>query len=225
VTDNKVYYGKNIQEVFALYDIEYNKKNCNKIIQPFIEMGYAEKLVYHTLHNKYDAIHKYQNTNMFYNKMYEILEQALEKNNKDCIYLVNEGTFKNLKDAHDYMDNQTIAIFKESENSKMLKKLRDNNFNGYVYFIQCHNNHFIKIGYTKDIKARLQIIQSNNPEQIDILNIIMGTEKLESQIHNQLSKYKIRGEWYYPKQEVVNLMNQYVDKYGIKNEIIQNLLT
>lgn len=224
MTDNKIYYGKDIQEVFALYDIEYNKENYNRIIQPFIKMGYDEKLIYHTLHNKYDLIHKYQNTNIFYDRIHEVLKQALEKNDKDCIYLVDEHVFKNLVDAHNYMDNQTIAISKESENSKMLKKLKNNNFNGYVYFIQCHNSHFMKVGYTKDIKARLQIIQSNNPEKIDILNIIMGTEKLETQIHHQLIKYKIRGEWYYPKEEVINLMNQYVDKYGINNKTIQNLM-
>jgi hypothetical protein len=217
--------GTSVKEVFELYDLKNNIENYNKIFKPLIVYGFTEDTIRCVMHNHYEDLISFVNTNTFLDKLKETIIKEIEQNNKDCEYLVNSGTFKNLSDAHDYMDHRTFLYIKDSENKKHLKEIKQDKFTGYIYFIQCNNNKYIKIGYTTNLKTRIQVIQSNNPEKINVLNVINGTERMERKIHRELNKYNIRGEWFLPDDEVIKAMNNYVATYNIDKKLIEKLLS
>jgi len=75
---------------------------------------------------------------------------------------------------------------------------------GYVYFIQAGQNGPIKIGYTKNYKARIQFGQTFNHNKLRFLKIIQADISLESELHRKFSKYRIRGEWFEPSKEILD---------------------
>ena len=69
-----------------------------------------------------------------------------------------------------------------------------------IYLIQAGKS-AVKIGYTSSIIGRYKIMQTDNYEELIILNLIEGDLKLEGEIHYVARHYRIRNEWY--KKEVL----------------------
>lgn len=65
-----------------------------------------------------------------------------------------------------------------------------------VYFIQAGNDGPIKIGKAKDLKRRLQAIQTDCPYPIQILAI--DSTNHEKEWHIKYKKYCLHGEWFSP---------------------------
>jgi len=74
-----------------------------------------------------------------------------------------------------------------------------------IYFLTCgrtvEKQEFVKIGHTKDIKHRFQILQVGNPQQVFIYyhfavfqRMVETTEKM---LHAVFNDYHYRGEWFY----------------------------
>lgn len=80
-----------------------------------------------------------------------------------------------------------------------------------IYFIKLGEH--IKVGYTRDnisFKTRLATYNTSNPFEIEIINLIEGDFKLESNILNHFIGYHCKGEWFYFNKEIVNFaMNPY----------------
>jgi len=76
-----------------------------------------------------------------------------------------------------------------------------------VYFINSESNH-VKIGWTEDcIYKRLQVLQSSNPEHLEILYLIEGSQKQEKELHIHFKDKKIRGEWFnITKKEIEEIL-------------------
>lgn len=58
-----------------------------------------------------------------------------------------------------------------------------------------------KIGYTSDLKARLSMLQTGNPEQLKVHHAIEVPDeerarKVERKIHQELSYKRLKGEWF-----------------------------
>lgn len=71
---------------------------------------------------------------------------------------------------------------------------------GWVYFIQSVDGGPVKIGYAKDVEKRLGHLQSGSPV---ILQVVLKIEsdmpiRLEQELHQRYSRYRIRGEWFDP---------------------------
>jgi hypothetical protein len=74
-----------------------------------------------------------------------------------------------------------------------------------IYFIKAGKH--IKVGYTKDVntfKVRLSTYNTSNPFEMEIINLIDGDTKLESDILNHFIKYHCKGEWFYYNEEIIN---------------------
>lgn len=71
--------------------------------------------------------------------------------------------------------------------------------NSYLYVIGNDTNRQ-KIGFSKDVKQRLIILQTGNPETLKIHHSIeccsTKTRLLEKKIHSELSYKRIKGEWF-----------------------------
>ena len=85
-----------------------------------------------------------------------------------------------------------------------------------IYFIQQGKRGPIKIGHVKwYIKGRLEGLQVGNPEVLRCLGTIEGTKDTERELHIQFNHLNIRGEWFTPSQELVDLIRDSVKPYTI----------
>lgn len=66
---------------------------------------------------------------------------------------------------------------------------------GNVYFIQALDR--IKIGFTKDVAARLAQLQTANGATLRLVAVIPNAPRsLEKRLHAHFAQYRLRGEWF-----------------------------
>lgn len=95
---------------------------------------------------------------------------------------------------------------------------------GYVYLIEDTNNNIYKIGVTKNLKKRLQNLQTGNSNQISI-KYTYKTEypfRIEQMLHNKFNEYKELNEWYNLPKSVVSNFYEYCEQFS---DIINSLKT
>lgn len=75
-------------------------------------------------------------------------------------------------------------------------------FTGYVYFVGCKVNGFVKIGMTKDrdVSKRISAIQTGCPFPLKVMGKIecrgVRSEIVEKDLHNVFKIYRKEGEWF-----------------------------
>jgi len=77
---------------------------------------------------------------------------------------------------------------------------------GYIYFVRCQ--HYVKIGYAKDVEKRLAGLQTGNPYKLEVVATVPGTPSLERAFHKALRRKYVRGEWFELDSEVQQLIAQ-----------------
>lgn len=66
-----------------------------------------------------------------------------------------------------------------------------------LYFIQCSQGGYIKIGLAKNVDARLESLQTGNPFRLSIIGVIENIDpSLEKKLHKKYSKYHVLNEWF-----------------------------
>ena len=83
---------------------------------------------------------------------------------------------------------------------------------GFIYFIQSNRSGYIKIGFTKDVRARFMSLQRNNPEELILLGVMEGSPSREKRLHEDFTAHKIRGEWYRDCPEIHHYIGKNVDE-------------
>lgn len=74
---------------------------------------------------------------------------------------------------------------------------------GYVYFILCPLNRFVKIGYSwGDPESRFLAIQVYSPVSVERHAIMVGDEALEFKLHSRFDEHRDHGEWFKPSPEL-----------------------
>lgn len=66
-----------------------------------------------------------------------------------------------------------------------------------VYFVQIGNADRVKIGFSGNLKNRLQSMATVSSEVVTLLGHIEGDKKMESDLHTRFASYRIRGEWFH----------------------------
>ena len=77
---------------------------------------------------------------------------------------------------------------------------------GYVYFVRCQ--HYVKVGYAKDVERRIAELQIGNPYKLEVVATVQGTPSLERAFHKALRRKYVRGEWFELDSEVQHLIAQ-----------------
>lgn len=85
-----------------------------------------------------------------------------------------------------------------------------------IYFIQQGADGPIKIGHTTNPRTRIPTLQTGSPVRLRLLKTIPGGRSRESQIHGQLSGYRLEGEWFSPAPAVWKLVNT-IDQYEYRD--------
>jgi hypothetical protein len=71
--------------------------------------------------------------------------------------------------------------------------------NDHLYFIQSDITGMIKIGRSKDPVKRLKQLQTGNANKLKLIASFKGLGWREKIIHEELSRWSKKGEWFDPK--------------------------
>lgn len=94
---------------------------------------------------------------------------------------------------------------------------------GSIYILQVGTDGPIKIGFTKsDVKCRIRAIQVGSPHILRWIGVYAGTRADELNAHRLLRNSSLRGEWFYPTQEVLAFVRQQAP--GFEPLIVENIL-
>lgn len=69
---------------------------------------------------------------------------------------------------------------------------------GYVYFLRIVgvSEDIYKVGFTTNIRSRIQALQTACPFELELSHYILGTQDDEKRVHWLLRPYRLRGEWF-----------------------------
>ena len=71
-----------------------------------------------------------------------------------------------------------------------------------IYFLK--SDKYVKIGYSKNPKKRISILKISIPFEMEVIGIIEGDLKKESQLHRMFSKLRVQGEWFLLTEEIID---------------------
>lgn len=71
-----------------------------------------------------------------------------------------------------------------------------------VYFVQSAGGGPIKIGVSKNVRARIRSLQTSSPTPLVLLGVVAGSRDTEAALHHRLHASRIRGEWFADSDEV-----------------------
>lgn len=74
----------------------------------------------------------------------------------------------------------------------------------WLYFIQAGESGPVKIGTSRDPRARLSNMQVNNHERLTLLAAARVLPETEGDVHEDLSLARLHGEWYMPTAQVLD---------------------
>ena len=66
----------------------------------------------------------------------------------------------------------------------------------FVYFFANIEMGFCKIGCSKNVYERIKSINCSTPYEVKIISVIRGNYKLEKELHDKFSEYRLNGEWF-----------------------------
>lgn len=72
-----------------------------------------------------------------------------------------------------------------------------------VYFIRCKASGLIKIGLSESPWKRLSKMQSDTPDELEMLGVFAGDIVAEAEMHNRFSASRHRGEWFKPTDDLI----------------------
>ena len=81
----------------------------------------------------------------------------------------------------------------------------------WLYFIQAGEDGPIKIGTSDDPVRRMGRMQVDNAAPLRFVAVCRVTRGAEADVHDDLARHRIRGEWFEPAQEVFVVAHAYVE--------------
>lgn len=88
-----------------------------------------------------------------------------------------------------------------------------------IYLIRCKEN--VKVGYTSldSVESRVSSMQTGNPFKLEVVGTYDGTVSEERSLHELLSKYHVRGEWFRMCDEVMSIVSGYMSSEEKKKRL------
>jgi hypothetical protein len=71
-----------------------------------------------------------------------------------------------------------------------------NDAEGWIYFIRSGDRPLVKIGWAVDVRVRVAALQSGNPDPLEVITAVPGTQLVEREWHRLLAPHRVRGEWF-----------------------------
>jgi hypothetical protein len=112
-------------------------------------------------------------------------------NERDSFLLANK---RQCKSPEDDTTEAKLARLGDRIRRRITKADRIKRDVGVVYFVRSPAG--IKIGFSVNMKHRLNTLQNASAHELELLGTIPGTFRTESTIHKMFSNLRMRGEWF-----------------------------
>jgi hypothetical protein len=76
-----------------------------------------------------------------------------------------------------------------------------------VYFAQRRKGGLIKIGYSRNVKPRMQTIRAK------AIGAVPGAREVEKKLHKQFAHLRVRGEWFRPDEDLMEYISTRAQKH------------
>lgn len=93
-------------------------------------------------------------------------------------------------------DNEVVGILESYEGTDC------------VYFLKAKSLGLIKIGFSGNVAKRVSSLQTSSPDDLLLMKIIKGGQKVEATLHQKFAKLRVRGEWFSPDKELVDFITE-----------------
>ncbi len=77
-----------------------------------------------------------------------------------------------------------------------------------VYFVRAGADGYIKIGHSKNVKNRIKDLQTASPVPLDVMCVIDGDKRMETELHRRFAKHRDHGEWFRPGIDLLNFIRE-----------------
>lgn len=77
---------------------------------------------------------------------------------------------------------------------------------GYVYFVRAGKTKFVKIGWTRDLRMRLSVLQTGNQAKLKVLRVLSGDRETEGSIQRWFASFRHRGEWFWLDESIAKFI-------------------
>lgn len=83
----------------------------------------------------------------------------------------------------------------------------------HIYIVKCKQ--FYKIGIASNFEARLNSLQCGNPYELEIVMAVRknNAKKLERELHNGLSIFNHKREWFLLEEDFVKDLKEFIEQY------------
>lgn len=76
-----------------------------------------------------------------------------------------------------------------------------------VYFAQRRKGGLIKIGYSRNVKPRVQTIRAK------VIGAVPGEREVEKKLHKRFAHLRVRGEWFRPEDDLLEYISVKAQKH------------
>jgi hypothetical protein len=76
------------------------------------------------------------------------------------------------------------------------------------YFVGEEDGDAIKIGFTTDLKRRLEEFRHYSPAPIVVRGLLFGSLAIERRLHAEFSAYRMHGSWYRREGDLAEFLNE-----------------
>ena len=91
-----------------------------------------------------------------------------------------------------------------------------------VYFMQAQTGGPIKIGWSADVRRRMESFQPGCPIPLKIILCVRGSIYDEQIIHKKFSRFRLHGEWFEPAAELLQFLDVLRSHKRITRSIVES---
>lgn len=196
-------------EAFDMLNIKQNEK-IKAILSRLEKDGRNEKSICFALWRGREKIIQFKGDTRFYS----VMENEIRKWSwsKDDPRWHEYNRRKEEEAKAKLYDEERKRKLKEARTQQSINQKYKQKYPGFVYFIQGSTGGAIKIGYAKNVEARLKTLQTGYPDTLVILCAVPASPTNEKYLHEKFKYHKLHGEWFKPVPEIM----EFVKKYKIK---------
>lgn len=67
---------------------------------------------------------------------------------------------------------------------------------GFVYVLECSEDHPVKIGWALDVEKRRRALQTGSALELKVAGFVCGSRNREARVHDICREARVRGEWF-----------------------------
>lgn len=191
-------------QAFDLINVAYPTEKARSVISMLEREGHSEKSICFSVWKGQENLRKLRRDSRFWGAFVNTVRKwSWPKNDPRW------DDYWKRKKEEERARAEEERVRKEEAEKQAQEMIYKNRYPGFIYFIQGESGGPIKIGYTTDIKKRLNSLQTGYPDTLVLLSIIPGNIEDEANLHSEFGEYRMRGEWFKPVEPLLEKIESY----------------